>query len=135
MTDLWRVGSWELGVGSWELGVGSWELGVGSWELGVAARARLCSKGGLRKVLLAFVTRPMVLGFPQVEHLFKTADARTPLFQGRFSGVFIRGFPPNKKTTRQRTKQRDKTGSWGLGKLMCFTNGKPYLDSVTIEKI
>ncbi len=27
----------------------------------------------------------------------------------RISGVFIRGFPPNKKTTRQRTKQKNET--------------------------
>jgi hypothetical protein len=33
------------------------------------------------------------------------ADARTVRVPRRFSVVFIRGFPPNKKTTRQRTKQ------------------------------
>jgi hypothetical protein len=33
------------------------------------------------------------------------ADARTVRVPRQFSGVFILGFPQNKKTTRQRTKQ------------------------------
>jgi hypothetical protein len=39
------------------------------------------------------LAKSAVLGKPQVEHLFKTA------------AFLCLGFPPNKKTTRQRTKK------------------------------
>ncbi|WP_310429075.1 hypothetical protein, partial [Chamaesiphon sp. VAR_48_metabat_135_sub] len=41
-----------------------------------------------------------------IEDLFLTAAICARRVPRRFSGVFIRGFPPNKKTTRQ----QDKTG-------------------------
>ncbi len=42
------------------------------------------------------------------DHTTATA-ARARRVSRRFSGVFIRGFPPNEKTTRQRDKRREKS--------------------------
>ena len=66
--------------------------------------------GSLVAVIMIFLTqRARGVGWMGCGVFFNAA-IRAPRVPRGFSGVFIRGFPPNKKTTRQRIKTKDAEG-------------------------